>query len=55
MFSNNLSQDLIAIIIRQVLQHLNNQIRHEIIFKKIYFKFLILTEHLPGNKFIPNY
>ena len=43
-----------CIIIRQVLQHLDNK-SIEIILKQIYnFKFLILTEHLPGNKFIPN-
>ncbi len=43
-----------CIIIRQVLQHLDNK-SIEIIVKKIYsYKFLILTEHLPKNKFIPN-
>jgi len=43
-----------CIIIRQVLQHLDNN-SIEIILKQIYkFKFLILTEHLPKNKFIPN-
>ena len=43
-----------CIIIRQVLQHLDNK-SIEIILKQIYnFKFLILTEHLPKNKFIPN-
>ena len=43
-----------CVIIRQVLQHLNNK-SINIILKKIYpFKFLILTEHLPKNKFIPN-
>ena len=43
-----------CVIIRQVLQHLNNK-SINVILKKIYsFKFLILTEHLPENKFIPN-
>jgi SAM-dependent methyltransferase len=43
-----------CIIIRQVLQHLDNK-SIKIILKQIYnFKFLILTEHLPEDKFIPN-
>jgi len=42
-------------ILRQVLQHLsNNEIK--LILKKIYKKnkIFIITEHLPGKKFIPN-
>lgn len=43
-----------CVIIRQVLQHLSNA-EIESILKKLYqFKYIILTEHLPDGKFIPN-
>ena len=43
-----------CVILRQVLQHLSNY-EIECIVRKLYkFKYVIVTEHLPDNNFIPN-
>lgn len=43
-----------CVILRQVLQHLSNS-EIECIVEKLYnFKYVIVTEHLPENNFIPN-
>lgn len=43
-----------CLIIKQVLQHLNNQ-EISLICSKLYnFKYIILTEHLPNNDFVAN-
>jgi SAM-dependent methyltransferase len=41
-------------LLRQVLQHLSNAEIHSIVEKLNKFKYVILTEHLPEGKFIPN-
>ncbi|GAA3556325.1 class I SAM-dependent methyltransferase [Snuella lapsa] len=43
-----------CIILRQVLQHLSNTEIQEIIKKIATYKYIILTEHIPINDFIPN-
>jgi len=45
-----------VLFVRQVLQHLDNQTISKFIdnLKKTTFKYLILTEHLPAEKFISN-
>ena len=43
-----------CIIIRQVLQHLSNAEIHDIVQKLQYYKYVILTEHLPVGTFAPN-
>lgn len=43
-----------VVIIRQVLQHLSNAEILRILNKFHSFKYLILTEHLPQGKFVPN-
>lgn len=43
-----------CIIIRQVLQHLSNAEIQNLIKKLTVYKYIILTEHLPLDSFIPN-
>lgn len=43
-----------CIILRQVLQHLSNAEIQQIVEKLFNYKYVILTEHLPVGKFIPN-
>jgi SAM-dependent methyltransferase len=43
-----------CVILRQVLQHLSNSEIHLLVEKLEKCKYLILTEHLPIGKFIPN-
>jgi Methyltransferase domain len=42
------------VFLRQVLQHLNNDQISRIVRKLNKYRFLVLTEHLPATKFIPN-
>jgi hypothetical protein len=41
-------------LIRQVLQHLSNTEIQSIVKKLSNFKYVILTEHIPGGDFTPN-
>jgi len=41
-------------ILRQVLQHLSNKEVNSIIQKLFKYKYVLLTEHIPGGKFHPN-
>ena len=41
-------------LLRQVLQHLSNDEIQSIVTKLAYFKYVILTEHLPEGDFKPN-
>ncbi len=41
-------------ILRQVLQHLSNAEIKEVVEKLYNFKYVILTEHLPKEDFVPN-
>lgn len=41
-------------ILRQVLQHLSNAEVKSIVKKLAAFKYVILTEHLPAEEFVPN-
>ncbi|WP_229724481.1 class I SAM-dependent methyltransferase [Winogradskyella forsetii] len=43
-----------CVILRQVLQHLSNAEILKIVTKLSNYKYVILTEHLPIGKFIPN-
>lgn len=43
-----------CVILRQVLQHLSNNEVIKIVQKLNKYKFIILTEHVPEGKFIPN-
>ncbi|WP_299012270.1 class I SAM-dependent methyltransferase [uncultured Polaribacter sp.] len=43
-----------VVIVRQVLQHLSNEEISNILQKLFHYKYIILTEHLPNGKFIPN-
>jgi SAM-dependent methyltransferase len=43
-----------CVLLRQVLQHLSNTEVQSIVRKLTAFKYVILTEHLPQNDFIPN-
>jgi SAM-dependent methyltransferase len=43
-----------CVLIRQVLQHLSNAEVQHILDKVVDFQYIILTEHLPKGKFIPN-
>lgn len=43
-----------CVLIRQVLQHLSNAEVQQVLSKLIDYKYVILTEHIPENKFIPN-
>lgn len=43
-----------CVIIRQVLQHLDNQSIKKILNKIESFKYAIITEHIPKKSFIPN-
>ncbi|WP_178987418.1 class I SAM-dependent methyltransferase [Winogradskyella schleiferi] len=43
-----------CVILRQVLQHLSNAEIVQIVKKLSHYKYVILTEHLPVGKFIPN-
>ncbi|MFP4847082.1 class I SAM-dependent methyltransferase [Winogradskyella sp. PE311] len=43
-----------CIILRQVLQHISNIEIQEIVKKLSAYKYVILTEHLPSDNFIPN-
>ncbi len=41
-------------LVRQVLQHLSNREIQDIIQKLANYKYIILTEHVPNERFIPN-
>ncbi|TNJ41949.1 class I SAM-dependent methyltransferase [Tamlana fucoidanivorans] len=41
-------------ILRNVLQHLSNAEIHQVVQKLPQYKFVILTEHIPMGKYIPN-
>lgn len=43
-----------CIILRQVLQHLSNKDIEKVIKKLAAYKYIILTEHIPLGKFVPN-
>ena len=43
-----------CVIIRQVLQHLSNTEVQNVLQKLANYKYVILTEHLPGGEFNPN-
>ena len=43
-----------CVIIRQVLQHLSNREVQAVLDKLTFFKYIILTEHIPTGDFIPN-
>ena len=43
-----------CVIIRQVLQHLSNKEVLSVVCKLYDFKYIILTEHIPDDDFIPN-
>lgn len=43
-----------CVILRQVLQHLSNKEVEQIITKLSNYKYVLLTEHIPGGKFEPN-
>ena len=43
-----------CIIIRQVMQHLDNKSIFKILNKISDFKYVVITEHIPKNKFIAN-
>jgi hypothetical protein len=43
-----------CVILRQVLQHLSNDEIQNVLNRVKVFKYLILTEHIPEKKFIPN-
>ncbi|MFK7832757.1 MAG: class I SAM-dependent methyltransferase [Winogradskyella sp.] len=43
-----------CIILRQILQHLSNAEIRDIVKKLTGYKYVILTEHIPLGKFIPN-
>ncbi|WP_248724202.1 bifunctional 2-polyprenyl-6-hydroxyphenol methylase/3-demethylubiquinol 3-O-methyltransferase UbiG [Seonamhaeicola sp. ML3] len=43
-----------CIILRQVLQHLSNNEIHKIVKKLKTYKYVIVTEHIPNETFIPN-
>lgn len=43
-----------CVLLRQVLQHLSNAEVHQIVNKLVNFKYVILTEHVPEENFIPN-
>ncbi|MGB6267554.1 MAG: methyltransferase, partial [Olleya sp.] len=43
-----------CVILRQVLQHLSNTEVQSIVSKLSNYKYVILTEHLPKDNFVPN-
>lgn len=43
-----------VVFIRQVLQHLSNDCIQRVLPKLAQYKYLVLTEHLPGGEFTPN-
>lgn len=43
-----------VVFVRQVLQHLSNTHIRAVLPKLSRYKYLILTEHLPGKDFLPN-
>lgn len=43
-----------CVLLRQVLQHLSNSEVQKVLDKLAAFKYIILTEHIPEAKFIPN-
>lgn len=43
-----------CVILKQVLQHLSNKEVHQVVKKLVNYKYVILTEHIPGGKFKPN-
>lgn len=43
-----------VVIVRQVLQHLSNKEVHSVLTKLKGYKYVILTEHLPNQEFVPN-
>ena len=43
-----------CVILRQVLQHLSNDEIQNVLNRVKVYKYLILTEHIPEKKFIPN-
>ena len=43
-----------VVILRQVLQHVSNKEVHSVLNKLKEYKYVILTEHLPNQDFVPN-
>ncbi len=43
-----------CVVLRQVLQHVSNTEVQKIVQKLAYYKYVILTEHLPEGNFMPN-
>ncbi|WP_338357249.1 class I SAM-dependent methyltransferase [Yeosuana marina] len=43
-----------CVILRQILQHLSNKEIEKVIKKIVVYKYVILTEHVPLESFIPN-
>jgi hypothetical protein len=43
-----------VVILRQVLQHVSNKEVHSVLNKLKQYKYVILTEHLPNQEFVPN-
>ncbi|KOY50856.1 class I SAM-dependent methyltransferase [Polaribacter dokdonensis] len=43
-----------VVILRQVLQHVSNKEVHSVLNKLKEYKYVILTEHLPNQEFVPN-
>jgi hypothetical protein len=54
----DISKDILpfgdCIILRQVLQHLSNKEIQEVLSRIAVYKYIILTEHIPSESFIPN-
>ncbi|MEO0573774.1 MAG: class I SAM-dependent methyltransferase [Bacteroidota bacterium] len=54
----DIAQDILpkgdCVILRQVLQHLSNAEVKRVVEQLYNFRYVILTEHLPENDFIPN-
>jgi SAM-dependent methyltransferase len=43
-----------VVLVRQVLQHLNNKSVSKVLDKLTKYKFAIITEHIPLHEFVPN-
>ena len=53
-FINDPIPEADCVILRQVLQHLDNQSIIKILKKIKLYKYAIITEHIPKNNFVPN-
>ena len=53
-FINDPIPEADCVILRQVLQHLDNQSIIKILKKIKLYKYVIITEHIPKNNFVPN-